>query len=126
MARTTTSVSLSAEGRRQLDALSAHLDLGKSEVMQLALERLAQHVRPGARPMSSFRELVYGPAMIRVMESNEGGLPELMLVSIKAPGLPTVRITRDGLTPLRPEDEPYPVEGLVIFGNHKEDRPALR
>jgi len=125
MARTTTSVSLSAEARRQLDALAAHLELGKSEIMQLALERLHQHVRPGARPMSSFRDLEYGPAMIRVMESNEGGIPELMLVSVKAPGLPTVRITRDGVKPLRSEDEPYPADGLIIFGNYKEDRPAL-
>jgi hypothetical protein len=73
-----------------------------------------------------FKTIHSGPYTIQTMHGDEPGYSGSLLVSIAGPGLPKVRLTKEGPSPFDPEmDEPLPAGGLVVFGRHKGDRPRL-
>lgn len=78
-----------------------------------------------SRAYMSFREIQYGPYVIRLMDGDEPGYAEgvPLLVSIAGPGLPGLRLTQDGPQPLTDDDGA--LNGVIVFGNFKGDRPAL-
>lgn len=77
------------------------------------------------RAFMSFRIHNYGDYVVQTMEGDEPGCAGLLLVSIKGPGLPNLRISPDGGSePLDDEDCPNN-GGLIIFGSGKQDRLRL-
>jgi hypothetical protein len=68
----------------------------------------------------SFREIQYGPYVIRLMEGDEPGYAEgiPLLISIAGPGLPRLRLTTNG--PVKMSDEDVSgKDGVLVFGNFK-------
>lgn len=77
-----------------------------------------------SRNILSFRDLVYGPYTIRIMD----GASAPLLVSIEGPGIPTLRLTPDGPKECT-DDLSAPVldlpRGHIVFGSYHGNRPQI-